>query len=133
MSTSTKRPLNRTALAVAVANALAVNVAIAADGDVLDEIIVTATKRSQSLQEVPLAVTAISGIELANKQVTNILSLEKMVPGLTVRIAGNNPQAVVRGAGSAGTSDTAVPFYVNGMYLPHTGQALASFIDLATS
>ena len=130
MSKSPPRSINRTALAVAVANALAVNVALAADDGALDEIIVTATKRSQSLQEVPLAVTAVSAAQLENKQITNILSIEKVIPGLTVRIAGNNPQAVVRGAGSAGTSDTAVPFYVNGMYLPHTGQALAGFIDL---
>jgi iron complex outermembrane receptor protein len=130
MRKPTSKKVSRTAVAVAVANALAVNAASAADEAILDEVVVTATKRAQNLQSVPLAVTAISAAELENKQVTNILSIEKMIPGLTIRIAGNNPQAVVRGAGSAGTSDTAVPFYVNGMYLPHTGQALASFVDL---
>lgn len=130
MSTLQPKTLSKTALALAVANALAVNVAIAADEGALDEIVVTATKRTLNLQDVPLSVTAVSAVELANKQITDILSIEKVIPGLTIRIAGNNPQAVVRGAGSAGTTDTAVPFYVNGMYLPHTGQALAGFVDL---
>jgi iron complex outermembrane recepter protein len=121
---------NKSTLAVAIAHALTVNVAIAQEQKLMEEVLVSATKREQNLQDIPLAVTAVSGEDLVKMQITNVLSLEKVVPGLSIRSAGNNPQAIIRGAGSAGTSDTAVPFYINGMYLPHTGQALASFVDI---
>jgi iron complex outermembrane receptor protein len=98
--------------------------------EVIDEVIVTATKRAESIQDVPLAVTSLSGDQLVKMQITDILSLEQAIPGLTVASYGNNPQAIIRGAGTAGTSDIAVPIYHNGMYLPTYGQALAGYIDV---
>lgn len=122
----------RTGIALAVANALSFQAASAQDADAaIDEVIVTATKRAVNIQDVPIAVTSVSGDALLQKQVTDILSLEKVVPGLTVASYGNNPQAIIRGAGTAGTTDIAVPIYHNGMYLPTYGQALAGYVDVA--
>jgi iron complex outermembrane receptor protein len=115
------------AIAVAVATAVA-SPAIAQD--TFDEITVTATKRAVNIQDVPIAVTSVSGDDLVKMQVNDILSLEQAIPGLTVASYGNNPQAVIRGAGTAGTTDIAVPIYHNGMYLPTYGQALAGYIDI---
>tara|TARA_R110002110_G_scaffold413729_1_gene641579 strand:+ start:62276 stop:64708 length:2433 start_codon:yes stop_codon:yes gene_type:complete len=130
---STLASISKRALVLAVANALVGQGVLAQESSgrsALEEVVVTATKREVSVQQVPLSVTAISGEELVDMQITNILNLEKVIPGLTIRSAGNNPSAIIRGAGSAGTSDIAVPFYIDGMYLPNTGQALASFVDL---
>ncbi|QBY04210.1 TonB-dependent receptor [Thalassotalea sp. HSM 43] len=123
----------RSILALAVANAFTAQVAIAEEVDsdeAIETITVTSAKRVQNIQEVPIAVTSVSGDDLVDMQINDILSLEKAVPGLTVASFGNNPQAILRGAGAAGTTDIAVPIYHNGMYLPSSGQALAGYIDI---
>jgi iron complex outermembrane receptor protein len=124
--------LLKTTIAVAVANAMAVSGAFAqvkAEKEI--EIIeVSATKRVTNIQDVPLSVTAISGNDLVDMQINDVMSLEKAIPGVTITSFGNNPQIILRGAGSAGTTDIAVPIYHNGMYLPTTGQALAGYLDI---
>jgi iron complex outermembrane recepter protein len=133
--TGTNFIAKRTAIALAIANVFTVQAAMAEESasakeEEIEKIVVTSTKRVKNIQEVPLAVTSVSGDALVDMQITDILSLEKAVPGLTVASFGNNPQAVMRGAGAAGTSDIAVPIYHNGMYLPTSGQALAGYIDI---
>lgn len=118
---------SKTAVAAAVATALAAPVMAQ---DSIEEIVVTATKRAESIQDVPLSVTAVTGDDLVQMQITDILSLEKAIPGLTVASYGNNAQAIMRGAGTAGTQDIAVPIYHNGMYVPNYGQALAGYVDI---
>jgi iron complex outermembrane receptor protein len=96
----------------------------------LEEVVVTATKRSASVQDIPLSVTAISGAQLTELQITSLLDLDKTVPGMTVNNKGNDPVIIMRGAGAAGVNDIAVPIYIDGLYRPRAGQALASYIDV---
>ncbi len=123
-----RRPIANT-VAAAVAVAIAGNTAMAQEAG-LEEVIVTATKRSENLQLVPVSVTAISGARLTELGVTNVLSLERAAVGLHINNKGNDPTIIMRGAGSAGTQDLAVPIYVDGMYRPRAGQALASYFDV---
>lgn len=116
-------------VAAAVAAAIAGNTAFAQNSE-LEEVIVTATKRALDIQTVPLSVTAVGGDVLVERQIKNVQALDLVIPGLTIRSAGFNTAAIIRGAGSAGTSDTAVPFYSDGMYMPNNGQALATFVDV---
>ncbi|GMG87945.1 TonB-dependent receptor [Biformimicrobium ophioploci] len=129
-----KNNLKKTALAVAVAQSMAASALAQTESEqdekTLEVVEVTAAKRVQNLQEVPLAVTSVSGDQLIELGIDDILSLEKAVPGLTLASYGNNPQAIMRGAGSAGTSDIAVPIYIDNMYRPVYGQALAAYIDV---
>ncbi len=120
----------RTAIAAAVASALAAPTVLAQEEAMLEEVIVTATKREVSIQDVPVAVTSVSGDDLVKAQIFDVRDLEIVAPGLTVAGFGNNVQAVIRGAGTAGTTDIAVPIYHNGMYLPNRGQALAGYVDI---
>lgn len=64
--------------------------ALAADTDrrYLEEIVVTAQKREESLLEVPMAVAAFSGTELQERGITAITDLQFAVPGLTMREDG---------------------------------------------
>ena len=128
------RTCSRTLIAGAVSTALGTSAAYSDSATQsetsLAEIVVTATKRSVNIQELPLSVTAVNGEMLVDKRITNIQSLDTVIPGLSIRSAGFNTAAIVRGAGSAGTSDTAVPFYSDGMYMPSNGQALATFVDI---
>ena len=119
--------MQRSTVAVAVATALA---APAVAQEPIEEIMVTATKRAVDIQDVPVAVTSVTGDELVKMQINDILSLEKAIPGLTIASYGNNAQAIMRGAGTAGTTDIAVPIYHDGMYVTNYGMGLAGYVDI---
>ena len=87
--------------------------AIVQDSDGLEEIIVTAQRQEQSLQDVPLAVSSFSGDDLLEQQIEGINDMQLFVPGL--RFGGNIGEGggdieimvMVNGAVS-GTADSAV-------------------------
>ena len=93
------------------------------DGTGLDEIVVTAQKREQNLQDVPIAVTALSGETLQANRVTNVSDLSGLAPGVQVRAAAGGSQLAsftIRGAVSYGVvpgSDKQVSIYLDGVYL----------------
>jgi len=118
----------KTAVAAAVATALAAPAM--AQERVIEEITVTATKREMSVQDVPVSITAVSGSKLQELNITNVLDLGKTVPGLVINNSGNQPVPIMRGAGAAGTTDIAVPVYVDNMYRPLAAQGLASYVDV---
>jgi iron complex outermembrane receptor protein len=125
---ATRVSASRSAVAAAVATALAAPAM--AQNATIEEIVVTATKRESSLQDLAVSVTAISGDMIKDLQMVNVLDLDKTVPGLKVRYVGADPTIIMRGAGTAGTNDIAVPIYVDGLYRPRAGQALASYLDV---
>ena len=118
----------KTKIAAAVAAAIAGQ--SFAQEVVIEEVIVTATKRESSVQDLAVSVTAIDGDMVNELQLVNVLDIDKAVPGLKVRYVGADPTIIMRGAGAAGTNDIAVPIYVDGLYRPRAGQALASNLDL---
>ena len=85
----------------------------------LGDIIVTATRRDERLQQVPISITAVSGESLAKSGITNTLQLTQTVPALNVRYVNFAIQPIIRGVGSRGTTngdETNVAFYVDGIY-----------------
>jgi len=111
------------------------NVAVAQDGvnGRLDEIIVTATKRAEGVQDVPLSITAISGENLSAAGVTDLSTLDKLVPGLQFGQSGTDARPAIRGARTENVSvqqDPVVAFYVDGVYRSLSSQALASIVDV---
>ena len=100
------------------------------DGAHLQEVIVTAQRRAQRLQDVPMSVTALSAETLTRAGVTNTADLQKVTPGLNMSFFGTNLQPTVRGVSGLGGNlgDTgAVALYVDGAYQPHQ---IAALIDL---
>ena len=74
-------------------------------GDELEMIVVTAQKREQNLQDVPVAVTALSENTLVANRIATVSDLSGMAPGVTVRTAAGGsqlPSFAVRGAISYG-------------------------------
>lgn len=66
----------------------------------LEEVVVTAQKRSQSLQEVALSVTAVSGEEVERLNLNDVTSLASVIPNLTAMDnAAGNPSFRIRGVG----------------------------------
>ena len=97
-----------------------------------EEITVTAQKRDQSVQEVSVAVTALSGDELEALGVTDVFRLEALAPGLQLGLSGSDLRPAMRGARTqaVGANDVSVAFYTDGLYRPRHGQALAGFVDV---
>lgn len=88
----------------------------------IEEIIVTATKRAQSISEVPMSISAFSGEQLAEKGVADVADLQKIVSGFRYS-EGNNgtPIYSIRGVGFNETSLGAlanVPVYVDEAPVP---------------
>jgi len=101
----------------------------------MEEIIVTAQKRVESVQDVPLSVAAFSGKTLENAGVTSVLELPRLVPNMTITRAAQtaNVRLTIRGIGAAGNSaiDPSVGTFVDGIYVPRPGALFASFNDMA--
>lgn len=99
---------------------------------VLDEVIVTAQKRAQNLQEVPIALTALDANVLEHARVIDTDSFAKLVPNLHVKQSTTGAVTLaIRGASNndAGNPgfENAVGMYIDGVY---TGKAVGSLFDL---
>jgi iron complex outermembrane receptor protein len=104
----------------------------AAQDDDLD-IVITAQRREQSLQDVPLSVTALSGETLAERGINDITTLSASVPGLNFGRSGADARPAIRGVRTEevdAANDPVIGFFVDGVYKPRTSQALAAFVDV---
>jgi iron complex outermembrane receptor protein len=96
----------------------------------LQDIVVTATRREERLQDVPVTVTAITAESLATADVASVRELTQVVPGFVGSRNAGVFQPVIRGVGSTGISvgdEPNVATYIDGVYQPETG---ANWIDL---
>ena len=66
----------------------------------LEEIVVTARKRTENLRDVPVSITALGGQRLVETKITQVTELAARVPNLTVSAGANLPFALIRGFGS---------------------------------
>ena len=102
----------------------------------LDEIVVTATKRERSLQDIPVSVSAFSAEALELSGVTNLDSLQTSVPGFSVQTAqgsGQNTSINLRGVGTTGNNlgfEGAVGIFIDGTYRSRAGASLGDFPDV---
>lgn len=115
------RLLTSTSLAFIALTAQANSTAsFAEDGDPgqLTEILVTAQRRPENLQYVPLSVTAASAGELLNEGVTDTTSLSLAVPGLSYTVGANTGTPFIRGVGTTVLgSEASVATYIDGVYI----------------
>ena len=107
----------------------------AAADDSIAEIVVTAQKREQRLQDVPVALTVISGDTLANQGGVNIENAQYLVPSLNFRKSGTtlNQFLFLRGIGTANFSIAAEPSVsavLDGVVLANAGEAFADLVDI---
>ena len=87
---------------------------------VMEEIVVTATKREENIQEVPIAISAFSGEKLDALGVQSAEQLPKITPGLTFTNSAAYTQVYLRGVGNNAflpSADPDVPFYLDGVAL----------------
>ena len=85
----------------------------------LADIVVTAQRRSESAQSVPIAVAAFSGDQLAKVGLASSADLVTVVPGLTINPTGARSPIFLRGVGNNGTSTSpSVLTFIDGVYQP---------------
>jgi iron complex outermembrane recepter protein len=113
------------ALALGTSSAAAWAAAEAPSGaqptDVLEEITITAQRRTENLQTVPIAATAIQGSELQSRAVTQISDLQYAAPSLSIGTSGLTNSVNIRGVGLAsGNPNVAngVATYYDGLFQP---------------
>ena len=108
-----KRPyLPLTALALALAPTMALSQGM------LEEVIVTAQKRTESLQDVPISVSAMSGEKINEQGITDLAELTLYIPNVNINQGQAQPNIFIRGVGS-GTNvgfEQSVGLYIDGVY-----------------
>jgi len=100
---------------------------------VLEEIIVTAQKREQNLQDVSTAVTAIGTDRLFDAGITDVMGLQNYVPSITIGTTFGYANLFMRGLGLNtvfANVDPSVTLYVDGAIIHQPGAQLFSFFDL---
>ncbi|MDG1485671.1 MAG: TonB-dependent receptor [Porticoccaceae bacterium] len=125
MNKKSIRTLSSLALAVAAASS-------GAYGAQLEEIIVTAQKRAESLQDVPISMTAVSGERLEDAGVTDFQSLSEFVPNLSISENAVNTIITMRGisVGANQSFEQSVGVYVDGVHYGKSRQIRTGLFDL---
>jgi iron complex outermembrane receptor protein len=109
------------------------------EGNQLAEVVVTAQKRAENIQDVPIAITAYSESDLRSKGITNIHGLSRLTPNVNLDagspFSGSNSvlSASIRGIGQddfAFNLDPAVGVYVDGVYYARTVGANQNLLDV---
>ncbi|RVT94194.1 TonB-dependent receptor [Sphingomonas crocodyli] len=105
----------------------------AVNDDQVAEIVVTATKRAESAQKVPISMSVVSGEQLEAFRATDVRSVMNAVPNLFVQQTAGNDVIYIRGFGSPPSNfsfDSAVSLYMDGVYAGRVRQAPMPFFDV---
>ena len=97
------------------------------------DIVVTAQRREENLQRVPISVSAFGATEIKNKGLTDLSRLEGLVPGFTFGRSGVDARPAIRGVRTESVdvnADTTIGFFIDGIYQSRSSQATLGFVDL---
>ena len=97
-------------------------------------IIVTAQRRAENVQNVPISITALDSGALKQANIVNALDLGTVVSNFNVQRAAQaaNVRVTIRGIGAPGNSATepSVATFLDGIYIPRTGSVIGAFLDI---
>ena len=133
---NSKRLISRAVAASLLSGVLYSPVIFAQQSLVLEELIVTARKREESIQDVPIAITALDAASIDRAFVSEVDEIDKLVPNVEfsdISFAGAALGATIRGVGFAGiekSSEPAVGFSIDGVFLATNGGAAIDVFDL---
>jgi iron complex outermembrane receptor protein len=133
-------PLNKTLLSSAIASALclgASSVALAEEFKFeLEEVIIVAEKRQESLQDVSQAVTALTGDDLAVKNINSFVDISGIAPGVTItKNEGFKTIIAIRGIGNEANQNAvanpSVSYHMDGIYIASPFALQTDFLDVS--
>ena len=108
---------------------------VAADeqaGQRVEDIIVTAQRRGENLQKVPISITAVTAEKLQATGVTGLQDINLITPSLNLQISAGNLNPTLRGIGAAAGagSENSVTTYIDGVYLASPSGSLFSLNNI---
>ena len=98
----------------------------------LEEVIVTAQKRAESLQDVPISISTVSGEKIQDNTILNFSALADFIPSLHIAEASVNTNIYMRGIGSGNNRgfEQSVGMYLDGVYLGRGRQYRSALLDV---
>lgn len=106
------------------------------DGRRIDTIVVTAQKREENIQEVPISISAYGSEFLEASGIDTLRDIALYSPNFTIATASaaTNQRIVIRGVGSVSNNaiEPSVGVFIDGVYYPRSGSVLGNLIDLET-
>jgi iron complex outermembrane recepter protein len=99
---------------------------------ILEEVIVTAQKVPESLQDVPISMSAVDGQKIADAGINNLQTLSGSVPGLQIGTGAVSDNIFIRGIGSGSNKafEQSVGMYIDGAYMGRSLQYRSPFLDV---
>lgn len=132
-----RNPLNRTIGLCCVPTMLLCfshNLLAQSDTLALEEIIVTAQKRMENINDVPIAITAFDELTLKNAGIVNVMNIAQMSPGLSMSSYNKTtPAPYVRGIGTNNShvaDDPSVAVFIDDVYISRPGSFDTQLFDL---
>jgi len=107
-----------------------------ANGGVMEEIVVTARKREETAQSVPIPISALSETQLEARNITDLQDVERITPNMdfeTSAVGNQNTQVFIRGIGQVNwstTQDPKIGIYIDGVYLSRPQGGLVDLMDV---
>ena len=104
--------------------------------NLFEEVVVTARRREESAQSVPIPITALSGEQLETRNIRDITDLEKLSPNTSISessVNGTATQVFMRGIGQvnwSSTQDPKIGIYIDGVYLSRPQGGLVDLMDV---
>ena len=140
MSHGTQSALRLGVLLPVVVAGLSFSVTVSAQGDdtaIFEEIVVTVQRREQSLMDVPVAVSAISGAQIEAAGIKDMFDLQQNVAGLIVGQSQTSTSTnfSIRGVGSTANNfgvESSVGMYVDGVYRSRQSSLVNDLADIET-
>lgn len=99
----------------------------------IEEVVVTARKKSESLQDVPISITAFTGSDVLEMGLSDTLSIDEKTPNLEIKTFGGQPNIFIRGVGNNdfnATTVSPVSRYVDEVVMGLTGSQTAQLFDV---
>lgn len=109
---------NKCPLAVAILGVTFAQIQNVAAQPILEEVIVTAQKRAEGLQDVPIAIAAMSGDKIDEQGITDLAEMTLYIPNVNINAGQAQPNLFIRGVGSGTNAgfEQSVGLYIDGIY-----------------
>ena len=136
-------PIPLKTLSLAVSAALSVSFSVSFSGNAMaqdsnlmfEEVLVTAEKRSESLQDLSQAITVLGGADLDNRQIASFVDLSAIAPGVNIaKNEGFKTVITIRGVGNEANQNAianpSVSYHLDGIYVASPFALQTDFLDL---
>ena len=130
-----KKSVTKNLLSVAIGTLLASNISAQDNKLVFEEVLVTAEKRTESLQDLSQAITVLNGEDLDNRQISTFVDISAIAPGVNIaKNEGFKTVITIRGVGYETNQNAiatpSVSYHLDGIYVASPYSLQTDFMDL---